>query len=247
MEGLVGAVLGLGCSGVPLALTAFCVIDVFRKDRGREWIWILVLLPFIGSLIYLANFYASESRGARQIDVSWKRWSRLRQLKQLAAVQDTAGLWLEMGELHFQRREWMEALKALQRTLDLDDSLLKAHFLAGSALIEIGRHDAALAHLDYVLEHEATYGFGEAQLRRGRALETLGRIEEARDAYGQVVARHTYGEAVYRHAVLQAKTGNTAAAITALERMVREAAMAPRRDRPWIRLAKTELARLKQG
>lgn len=244
---LLSVLFGLACSVLPLALPALCIVDLIRNDRGREWIWIILFLPVIGSLIYLANFYASESAGARRIDVSWKRWSRLRELKRLAAVQDTPGLWLEMGELHMQRREWMDALKALQRTLDLDETLLRAHFLAGSALAEIGRADAALAHLDYVLEHDASYAFGEAQLQRGRALESLGRIEEARDAYAKVVARHTYGEAVYRHAMMLEKTGDGLAAIAALDRMVREASLAPRKDRQWIRRARTELARMQRS
>lgn len=76
---------------------------------------------------------------------------------------------------------------------------------------------------------------------RGRALEALGRIDEARTAYAAVVARNSYGEAVYRHAMLTAQAGDREAARAALERMVREAGMAPRRDKKWIKQARAML------
>ena len=38
---------------IPIALQAICVLHCIRKGNQGKWIWIIVFLPVIGSLIYL--------------------------------------------------------------------------------------------------------------------------------------------------------------------------------------------------
>ncbi len=240
------SVFFLGFQAVPLALMVLCIIDIIRHERPREWFWIVVILPVVGSLIYLANFYLIGSFGWRRLDVSFKRGRRLKELKRLSAVQDTAGLWLEMGELHLQRGEWKDALEALRRAIDHDAELLKAQYYAGLALIQLGRFEQATVPLQYVVEMEPDYQFGEARLALAHALSSAGKKSEAIDVYTAILERHNYPEAVLRHALLVAERGDRASARAALERLVREAQAhtPPRKDRKWIREAKKELGKL---
>ena len=219
-------------------LSIACLIDILRCNHPREWILIIFFLPLLGSIIYLVNFYLADRIGWRGLDVSIKRRRRLRELKRLSIVQDTAGLWLEMGELHFQRREWNEALEALRRAIDHDPELLKAQYYAGCALLETNRPQQAIVPLDYVVDQQGDYAFGAARMALGRALAEAGRAEEALAQFDEVLLANNYPEAVVRRAGVLNTLGRTAEAKDSLTRLVREEALFARKDRKWVKQAR---------
>src|SRR5690349_17937233 len=49
---------------IPIALQAICVIHCMRRGNQNKWIWIIVFLPVVGSLIYIF----SEMITRREID-----------------------------------------------------------------------------------------------------------------------------------------------------------------------------------
>ncbi|MCC6546662.1 tetratricopeptide repeat protein [Candidatus Sumerlaeota bacterium] len=223
---------------VPLVLSVVCLIDILRSDRPREWLFIVLLLPLIGPIVYLINFYMADRLGWRGMDVSIKRARRLKELKRLSLVQDTAGLWLEMGELHFQRKQWDEALEALRHAIDHDPELLKAQYYAGRALLETNRPRQAIVPLDYVVQQQGDYAFGEARIALARALEGDGQDAEALAQLDEVLKVNNYPEAVVRRAWVLKKLGRSDEAKGSLEKLVREEALFGRKDRRWVKAAR---------
>jgi len=183
--------------------------------------------------------------GWRRMDAGLARSRRIRQLQQLSKVQDTAGLHLELGELLHDKGDYQGAARALQRALDIAPELLRAHYFAGRALLEMGKAEGAVAHLEYVTGEDPRYLYGEGLIALGRAYEAAGRGDDAFAAYERALGVTSIAEAVYRHAMMLRARGDEGRARENLERLVRESSAVPHfkpvRDRPWIRAAKRAL------
>lgn len=236
----------VGCAQMLLAVAA--IVDIVRT--GRSWAWALLafFLPVVGPLVYFANFYVVDSFGWRRFDTRIRRARRLRQLRGLAKIQDTAAIHQELGELLCERGEHAQAILSLRRALDLAPDMLRAHYFAGHALRALGRHDGAVAHLEYVVDADPKYLYGEGMLSLARALEAAGRRDEAFAACERALAISSIPEIVHMHATMLRERGETDRARAELERLVREADafphFQPARDRQWIRAAKKLLGKM---
>ncbi len=244
LAGFFGSIQGI----VSLALTVATVVDAIRHRRGWLWVWLAVFLPVVGPAIYLVNFYLMDSMGWRRIAVAMQRDRRLKELRNLAKIQDTAALHLEMGELFFDRKEYRQAVESLKRALDIDPELMRAHYFAGRSLLQLDRPDGAIAHLEYVTDSDPRYLYGEAMLALARAYQSAGRGDEAFATCERALETTGIAEAVCLHAGMLAERGERERAREQLERLVREASafphFKPSRDRKWIAEAKKALKSL---
>ncbi len=91
-----------------------------------------------------------------------------------------------LGSLHFQRREFVQALARFDLALAVKPGLFEPLAGRGAALSNLGRHDEALAAYDAVLA--ANPGHAQSWSNRGNALLTLGRVEEAVRSYDKALA-----------------------------------------------------------
>jgi len=210
-----------------------CGIHVVRTGREMYWLWILVIAPLLGPLIYFFAVIVPELAGGRAarnfgaatrqaLDPDRDYRNALRAIddtptvgNQMRAAQAAAAL----GRWKDAEAHW--ALAATGHWAD-DPAVLLGH---ANALLELGRYDEALKRLEQL----GGLGGREAQtpqatLALARAYEGLGRNAGADAAYRNCVDRVPGLEAGGRYVAFLAKTGRRADADLGLQELDRRLA-----------------------
>lgn len=105
----------------------------------------------------------------------------------LAATPDDARLFLRRGELYRLHGDPKAARADFDRARSLDPELVIVEFCLGRLLLEDGKPQAALAHLDTFLARRPDDADGRAT--RGRALAALGRHAEAAADFDRAIGK----------------------------------------------------------
>ncbi len=234
---LVGALLWL-----------FCVIDTLRRQREYVWILLLLLAPPLGIILYLLNFYAIEGAGWRRLDVMFHEWRRMRQLQRQLPVNNIFAHRVELAMIYISQGRFLDCLKVLKPAIDQDPEDLRSQFLAGKALVKLNRAPEATPHLEYVVQAEPFFDFGEALVLLGSAYEATGQPDQAVAMYEKLFQKFRYAEAVVRRALILEGRGDRETARRDLEQLLRESEAAPgfsrRNERLWLRQARAVLRKL---
>ena len=230
------------------------VVHVIKTGRNTIWIWVLVLLPGVGSLAYLVvevlpDLFRSRTtqnavRGVRRaVDPD----RDLRHASATAALSDTVVAKARLGAELMRRGDYAGAMETYRAGLkgihEHDPTLLlglaEAQFAAGDA-------SGSRASLDALIANNPDFKSADGHLLYARALEAEGNLAKAESEYRAVAAYYPGAEAKVRHAQLLKRTGKAAEARAAFEEVLKTAELAPRHVRraqaEWIALAKRELA-----
>jgi len=130
------------------------------------------------------------------------------------------GLRFELASLYLQRMDLDDAERTLQEGLELRPDA--ARLILGAGLVDLQRGDpeAALTHLQRAAELAPQ--LGDVHYRRGAALQQLGRVEPALEAYADELRNQPlHFGANFNRAVLLAQVDHEGAAIEHLRRAVR--------------------------
>ncbi len=232
-------------------LWVWTLCDSLRQEREYLWLWLLVVIPPLSVPLYLVNFYVlgDEKRGLTSIRRGRHAERRILEIRHDLADGEIVGLREELAELLHERGRPEEALVELKPLLDRDPENLRAQYLAGRVLLELGRDEAALPHLDYLHGEDADYHGWRAAMLYASTLEKLGRDTEAISVYAGIMRGNSIPEVVYLYSRLLIKAGRKAEAVELLRATTEEFAAKPdynaKRDRPWIARAKALLAETK--
>jgi hypothetical protein len=224
---------------IPLFLMIACVVHAVKTDRVFPWIYIVIFLPGIGSLIYIAMNIIPEmfqTRGARQMQSAAKRAmdphkefrEAVRDVEMVGSVDARRAL----AEQLMQRGQFTAAIAHYQSALEghfRDDPVLwlglaRAQFLSGDWA-------AAQASLDELQRVDPKFKSEEGHMMYARVLEMQGRNEEALAEYARLARYFAGEEARYRHAALLAKTGAKDEARAIFTQIVKSLDGAPSRYR----------------
>lgn len=235
-------------------LDVLLIVHAARTGRFMPWGFVILLLPGLGALVYVAFELAPAwfgSYGAQRA-----RWS-------VAAALDPAGRYralkdeLELVDTVANRSALAEECLKLGRpeeALEHYDAILarplggEPVFLLGraQALVELGRAGEAVATLHEVRRREPDLHSPDGLLLYAQALEAAGRPDEALDAYARASRRFPGPEPRVREARLLERLGRREQARSIAEEVVRSLSRAPRHvqanERQWFALAK-QLAR----
>lgn len=232
---------------------ALCV-HVVRTNQQIFWIFVILFLPVLGSLVYVAAVVVPEmvggTRAKRMGMAARDALDPTREYRQAkAAVADS-------GTVHNQMRlaaaaaglgrhgEAEQLYREAAQGIHADDPAL----LLGraNALIELGRPNEALPLLDRLAEEQPTRT-PTTSLAQARVYEALGRYKEADAAYQWASGRLPGLEALARYAAFLANTGRREEAADHLaeidRRIERSNPQFRRESRPWRDLAAQALAR----
>jgi hypothetical protein len=246
-------IFGLG--GLSLIVTVLLCVHVVRTNQPIYWLFIILLLPSIGSLIYLAAVVVPEIFGgtrARRMGMAAREaldpGGEYRRAKAAADETPTVHnrMRLAAASAALGRHTEAEALYAeAAQGIHADDPAL----LLGraNALVELGRFDEALGLLEKLQEDEPRTKSPAVSLALGRSLEGVGRFGEADSAYQWAAGRLPGLEALARYAAFLARTGRRDEAAENLAEIDRRIARANpqfrREGRAWRDLAAQALAR----
>ena len=235
-----------------LILAVALAVHALKTGRSQWWIFILLFLPFAGSIAYIvveiipATF---QTRTARQmgkgIGTMLDPNRELRERLAEAELVDSVDAKRALAEECEKRGQWQEAIrlyKAAATGIFAGDPAV----LLGLARAQLGASDApGCLETLHKLETQASLRNQEAQLLLARALESTGRTEEALAEY-EAVSRYYAGfEARSRYALLLLKQGRVEQARELFQEIVRASSVRPvvvtQSDKEWIRVAKANL------
>jgi hypothetical protein len=238
-----------------LLISILLCVHVVRTNQQIFWIFVILFVPVLGSLVYLIAVVVPETAGgtrAKRMGMAARDALDPTREYRLArtAVADTATVHNHMrlasAAAALGRHAEAEQLYAeAAQGIHADDPAL----LLGraNALIELGRAPEALPLLDKLAEEQPTRA-PSTTLAQARVCEALGRYKEADAAYQWAAGRLPGLEALARYAAFQARTGRreeAADSLAEIDRRIERATPQFRREsRAWRDLAAQALARI---
>lgn len=200
---------------IPLALIAICVVHAVRRGNIFPWIYVIIFLPGIGSLIYIAVEIVPELlRGRAAARLKSGAASALdpnksfREAHRAAELVGSVNSKRALAEEYLARGAYGDAVEIYRATAVgqfKDDPAL----LMGLARAQFLNNDpaGAQASLDAVQAADPSFVSGDAHLLYARALEAQGKTDEAIAEYRRLVPYFSGEEARARFAMLLDKTG----------------------------------------
>lgn len=239
--------------GLMYALNIACIIHSIRTGRANYWIYILVLVPGIGSLCYLLMELLPSARGTRtgrNVEVGLRRVIdpdralRERQLEWDRTGTPKAGM--ELAEEHVVRGDPVAARELYARIMtgmyEFDPAMLIGR---ARAEFDAGDFAAARRSLELVQEHDPGHVSRPGHLLYARTLEALGEIAPASEEYEALVPTYPGPEAKARFALMLEANGQVARAQALFAELVRTQeqwrdSLLPE-DRQWFDLARRKV------
>jgi hypothetical protein len=230
-----------------------CVVHAVRTGRVFLWIYVIVFLPMIGSLIYFfmeivpgimrsRGAHRLQAAAARTIDLDKDYRRALRDAEMVGSVDAKRTL----AEQFVQRRSYTEAIEVYQSALQghfREDPVLwlglaRAQFLAGDGA-------GAQTSLDQLQSIDPKFTSADAHLLYARALELQGKDAEALAEYDKLIRYFPGEEARCRYAQLLEKSGQRDQARNVYAEVMKLLDGAPRHYRSaqkeWGAIARTAL------
>lgn len=238
-----------------LLVSILLCVHVVRTNQPIFWIFIILFIPVIGSLVYLVAVVAPElAGGARARRVGMAARDALdpnreyRQAKaalgEAATVHNQMRLAIAAGQVgrHAEaERLYSEAAQGVHAD---DPALLLGR---ASALVELGRAPEALPLIQALTQERGGARSPALALAEARTYEALGRFTDAERAYQLAAGRLPGLEGLARYAAFLARTGRRAEAADTLaeidQRIERANPQFRREGRAWRDLAAQALAR----
>lgn len=230
----------------------FFAVHAVRTGRPWFWLWIIILFPGIGSVVYFFAEYLGDLQGnhkARQLKKGivgvLNPGGRLRELEQQVELTPSVKNRKLLAEEYVNQGRFREAI-ALFRECMAETGADDPFLVKGLSLAYFfqGDHEKAMAELEKLQHLPGSPNDHEFDLLYARCLEAMGRNREALDAYARTVDAFPGEEARCRYAQLLKRTGNPDEANRHFEEILRNVRLSPdfyrKAQREWTAIAKRE-------
>lgn len=240
--------MGFFSYGIPGALLMVAALVHFLRRRPDSyWLWIILLLGPLGSLIYLASEALPELRDPQ----TFKFVGRARRLRdaELAVVQNpSAGNYEELGQVYFDKGQWDKARDCFDYSIAQRADSIDPFYRRALTELELGDLPSAREDLERVVKADAGYDLQRAAGLLAWVYAQTGRTEEAKKLFQAVVATSTLTETQYHYAEFLASQGYNVEARGWAERILSKRAVMPgfqrQRESFWFRQARSLLTQL---
>ncbi len=241
---------------VELVMTGLFILHALYTGRDRIWIWILLILPYVGEIAYIAIELAPELLGTKQGREAQKRLGKA--IDPAKALRRTQAA-LETNDSVYNRRAHAGSLMEAGQAADAytllqscltgmyaeDVSLLRE---TAEAAFAAGRPADTLALIDRARELDPDYYSARDHRLYALSLMTIGRLPEALDSFAALADRWPGEEARTRHGQLLMDMGRREEARAVWERQLDRIRHAPKRylveEARWIEQSQAGLAAL---
>ncbi len=239
-----------------IALQAACAIHVVRSGRPLYWIWLIVIGSYLAVVVYaLVAIIPDLRHDPRGRDVASKTLKiidperRRRELQRRLELSNTvenrrrlADESLELGDYANAQELYQSLLTGMYAT-DPD-------FMRGLAQAQFGNGDCAGARhtLEALIKANPGYKSSEGHLLYARCLEELGLVEAALEEFRVLADSYPGEEGRFRYGRLLARSQRSGEARDVFQAQLRRAELMPgyyrRKEQPWLKAARQELAQL---
>lgn len=232
-----------GFVGILLVLMA--LMHWVKKRPDSYWLWIILILGPVGSLIYLAVEALPDLRDPDFFKV-FPRRRRIRELEATVTENPSAGNYEELGQLYIDEGKWQKARDAYNKSISARTDSPDPFYRRGIAEVELGEYLAAVPDLERAVQADPKYDFQRAAGLLAFAYGKTGQNEKADKLFAEVVKTSTLTETQYHYAEFLAAQGRKAEAKEWLQRIIAKRQTQPgflrRRERKWYWLTRKLLA-----
>jgi hypothetical protein len=230
-------------------LNVLLIVHAARTGRFMPWGFVILFLPGIGALIYVAFELAPQwfgsygaQRARRTVASALDPTGRYRALKDELDMVDTIANRSALADECVAIGRPQEALEHYDAILAQPLGDEPAYRIGKArALFDLGRASDAVATLEEVKRLSPDLHSPEGRLLYGRALEMAGRSEEALDRYASLAPTYPGPEPSVRRAQLLERLGQREQARSIADEVVRSLRRAPAHvranEREWFALA----------
>jgi tetratricopeptide (TPR) repeat protein len=236
----------------------FLLIGIFQlwmfidAVQRREWIWAAFIFFGFGlaALFYYLYVYRdtpSATRGFELPGAVDRR--RIKDLQAKIHHLDKAHHYSQLGDIYFQQGKLDAAEQCYRAAMERDpqDIDTRAHF--GQCLLRAKRPAEARPLLEGVVAENPKHDYGYSQMALAETYAALGENDKAFTIWKQVTEYHSYPRAKVQLAEIYIARNQPDLALPELRDVISDDIHAPtfqrRRDRVWIRRAKSLMGKLK--
>jgi hypothetical protein len=236
---------------IPIALQAICVIHCIRRGNQNKWIWLIVFVPVIGSLIYIFT----EMVNGRQLNnvtsgvgSLFNPGGSVRKLEEQLRFTDTFHNRVALADAYLAVGQTNDAIALYEQSLTgvftENEHVLKQLIIAYA---NVGRF-ADILPLAKRMYTSPQFARSKAHVIYAIALEQTGNNEQAEKEFKTMNGRFAYFEARYQYALFLLRGDRDSAAKQVLDAMISEGSHLSSRERRahqlWINKAKDEARKM---
>jgi len=227
---------------------AAALIHFVRRQPESYWLWVILLLGPIGSLIYLATQALPELRDPGAFKFVG-RGRRIRELEYAVSQNPSAGNYEELGQLYLDKGQWSKARACFDRSIAQRTDSLDPFYRRALAELQLGDFTAAVPDLERVVRAQADYDIHRAAGLLAWAYARTGNNQQAEALFSRLIQLSTLTETQLHYAEFLAAQGKPAEARQWAERILAKRAGMPgfqrRRERPYFRQARSLMRSLR--
>jgi hypothetical protein len=231
-----------------LILQVLALIHFFRRRPEAYWLFLIIFLGPLGSLIYIFIEVLPDLGLLRQSFDAFPRRKMIRLLE--AAILDNPSVenYEELADLHLGQGMFERARTCYDKAIASRGVSMDAYYRRGIAEIELGDFAAAVSDLEHVTSDDPKNDRHRGGGLLAHAYANTGQFEKADALFEQTTEASTLSETYYNYAAFLASQGRSQGARKWAERILAKKPTMPnylrRRERVWFRKAKGLIKRL---
>ena len=233
-------------------VVAFLIWMFVDAIRRREWLWaVFILIGWgISALLYFFFVYRasapSVTRGFELPGAQSRK--RIKELQAQINHLDNAYHHFQLGDVYFQRGNLAGAEKCYRAALQRDATDIDTRAHLGQCLVRLNRPAEARPLLESVMNEKPEHDYGHTMMALAETLTALGEPDNALQYWQHITQNHSYPRAKVQLAELYLAKKQPELARAELKDIVSDDQHAPafqrKRDRVWVRRAKSLMSRL---
>jgi hypothetical protein len=235
-----------------LAMTVFQIWMLVHALRTRQWIWAFFIFigSGLGAILYFIYAYrdSGSPAGGFELPGAQSR-ARIKELQSQIHHIGNAYHYFQLGDVYFQKGKFAGAEKCYRSALEREPNDIDTRAHLGQCLLRLNRPAEAKPLLEAVCRENYKHEFGYSLMAYAETLTALNETDAAFDVWKHVVENHSYARAKVQFAGLCLAKKQTDLACVQLNDVIKDDLHAPafqrRRDRVWVRRAKSLLHQVK--
>lgn len=233
---------------VGLLVQVTAIVHFIRHRPDMYWIYLIIFLGPLGSIIYLVMVAAPDFISVRQTFIGASRRNRITEIE--AAVRDnpSAANYEELGELYYQNWNFEQARAAFNNAIGASANSQDSLYRRALCAIQMNDSAAAIPDLERIVASDPGYDFNRASGLLAQANAQAGYTEKAETLFLKAIASSTLSETYMNYADLLARLGRHTEARQWAQKVLDKQLTVPRylrrQERPWVQRASMMLKQM---
>ncbi|MEO8725173.1 MAG: tetratricopeptide repeat protein [Acidobacteriaceae bacterium] len=230
-----------GFGGIGIVIIIVALVDFIRRKPDLYWLFIILFLGPLGSLIYIfVEMVPSISANRGQI--KWmERRRRISRIEAEVRGNPSAGNFEELGMLYLDAGNYSRAKWAYDQALNQRTDSIDTFYRRATCEIELAQFPAAAKDLEHVIAKDVSYDFGRALGLYAHALAQTGDAAHAQTVFEEAAKINTSSEFMVEYAEFLLSQGRKNEAREWARRVLDKRPLMPpyqrRREGKWLRRA----------